>query len=386
MKILHTADWHIGRHFHNVSLLEDQRHVIGQILDLIKEEEVEVMIIAGDIYDRSVPPADAVKLLDDTLHTIVNDLGVPVIVISGNHDGPDRLGFASRQLNKAGLYITGPLTDQFNPVLLSDEHGRIAFYPVPYIDPATVRDVFDTDVESFDDATAILTDLIHTHHKKEYADCRSVVVSHCFVAGGTTSESERPLSVGGADQVDSSHFKHFSYAALGHLHQPQSRGAEHIRYAGSLLKYSFSEVEKNKSVTLVDINANGKCTIKELELNPLRDMRIIEGEMEDILAAGKKDPDNQDYLLIRLLDKHAILDPMGKLRTVYPNVLHMEKPNLAQGGERSTLDYEALQKNRLQLFEKFYKEMTSDELAGDQLAYIENLIDHINDDQPGANQ
>jgi len=399
MKILHTADWHIGRQFHNVSLLEDQRHVIAQIINLIRQEKVDVMIIAGDIYDRSVPPADAIKLLDETLHTIVNDLAVPVIVISGNHDGPDRLGFGSRQLTKAGLHITGPLTNQINPVLLNDAHGPVAFYPVPYLDPATVRDVYSDDLEnlggqnseiqsseiqSFDDATAMITDLIKKYHDKTHADSRSVLISHCFVAGGLTSDSERPLSVGGADQVNAVHFTAFNYAALGHLHQPQSRGSEHIRYAGSLLKYSFSEVEKNKSVTLIEMNAEGECDITEHALNPLRDMRIIEGEMEAILAKGKTDPNNQDYLLVRLLDKHAILDPMGKLRTVYPNVLHMEKPNLARGGERSSLDYESLQKNRMQLFTDFYKQMTNDDLAGDQLKHVQQLIDQLNSHHEGA--
>jgi len=377
MKMLHTADWHIGRHFHNVSLLEDQRHVLSQIIELIKIEAVDVLIIAGDIYDRSVPPAEAVKLLDDTLHTIVHDLSVPVIMIAGNHDGADRLGFGSRQLTGAGLYITGPLSNQIEPIVLSDTSGPVVFYPMPYHDPATVRDQFESDAESFDDATATVIGAINKHHEQIYPDSRAVLISHCFVAGGLTSESERPLSVGGADQVNPDRFKHFHYAALGHLHQPQSRGADHIRYSGSLLKYSFSEVEKNKSVTLVDMNAEGKCTIEERSLHPLRDMRIIEGEMETILADGKADPNNHDYLLIRLLDKHAILDPMGKLRTVYPNVLHMEKPNLLTGGERSSLDYESLQKNRMQLFADFYQQMKGEELEGDQLKHVQHLIDQL---------
>jgi exonuclease SbcD len=383
VKILHTADWHIGRHFHNVSLLSDQRHVLDQLINIIKEQNIEAVIIAGDIYDRSVPPAEAVELLNDTLHIIVHDLKVPVIMISGNHDGAVRLGFGARQLNQAGLHITGPLTDMIDPIQLSDAEGPICFYPIPYIDPATVRNVFDTDVQGFNEAMAFITGRIEAYHQEHHASCRSVVVAHCFIAGGEPSASERPLSVGGADQVDASLFKHFNYTALGHLHQPQFKGVEYIRYPGSLLKYSFSEVEKSKSVCLVDMDANGDCKITETALNPIRDMRVLEGELDAILAAGKTDARNQDYLLVRLLDKQAILDPMGKLRMVYPNVLHLEKPNLKGPTDSSVLDYAALQKNRLQFFEDFYQQVSGEDLPKEQRVHITELIDDIENKPEG---
>ena len=379
MKILHTADWHIGRHFHNVSLLDDQRHVLDQLLEIIVAENVDAVIIAGDIYDRSVPPAEAVALLNDTLHTIVDDLKVPVIMIAGNHDGAVRLGFGAKQLTKAGLYISGPLTDQIKPVELSDAHGPICFYPLPYIDPATVRNVFDTEVQGFDEAMAFMTQRIAAYHQKHHANCRSVVIAHCFIAGGAASASERPLSVGGADQVNAAQFEKFNYTALGHLHQPQYKHEETIRYSGSLLKYSFSEVEKPKSVCLVDMDKNGDCDISEAALNPIRDMRVVEGELDAILAAGRTDAQKQDYLLVRLLDKHAILDPMGKLRTVYPNVLHLEKANLREFNDSSMLDYAALKKDRLQFFEDFYHQVAGDNLPEDQRTHIAHLIDSIED-------
>ncbi|MDP4599490.1 MAG: exonuclease SbcCD subunit D [Pseudomonadales bacterium] len=377
MKILHTADWHIGRQFHNVSLLDDQRHVLAQIIDLLKQEAVDVMIIAGDIYDRSVPPADAVKLLDETLHTIVNDLGIPVLVIAGNHDSPERLGFGARQLLQAGLHIAGPLQADINPYIHTDAHGQVVFYSLPYMDPATLRNVFEVDIHGFDEAMAFMTDRIKAYHGEHHPNSRSVVICHCFLAGGATSESERPLSVGGADQVSAGQFAAFNYTALGHLHQPQAKGEEHIRYAGSLLKYSFSEIEKAKSVTLVDLQADGSCQIDEVLLAPLRDMRVVEDTMERILAQGKLDPHNHDYVLVRLLDTDAILDPMGKLRSVYPNVLHLEKPNLRNSGERMVPDQNLLQKNGLQLFEDFFRQVTTEELRDDQRQHLVTLIDEL---------
>ena len=377
MKILHTADWHIGRQFHNVSLLEDQRHVLAQIIDLLKQEAVDVMIIAGDIYDRSVPPADAVKLLDDTLHAIVEELGVPVIVIAGNHDGAERLGFGSRQLTQAGLHIAGPLSDVINPYIHTDTHGEVAFYSLPYMDPATVRNVFDVDIHGFDEAMIFMTDRIKAYHAATHPNSRSVVISHCFLSGGEASDSERPLSVGGADQVSAGQFKAFNYTALGHLHQPQAKGGEHIRYSGSLLKYSFSEVEKAKSVTLIDLQADGSCEINELPLAPLRDMRVVEGTMDEILANGKLDPGNHDYVLVRLFDTDAILDPMGKLRTVYSSVLHLEKPNLRASSDRVVPDRDMLRKNGLQLFEDFFLQVTEGELRDDQRQHLVALIDEI---------
>lgn len=376
MKILHTSDWHIGRQFHNVSLLDDQAYVLEQLIVIAAKEAVDVVVIAGDIYDRAVPPADAVLLLDKVLNRLCFDLKLPVIMISGNHDSPERLGFGARQLGGSGLHIVGPLKSEFDPVVLNDEYGEVAFYGIPYVEPATVRDRFNVDVSGHDEALAFLTKKIQQHNE-ENAHRRTVVVSHCFLDGGDESESERPLSVGGADRVSTQHFMPFSYTALGHLHGPQYKGAERIRYSGSILKYSFSEEHHTKSVAIVDMNAEGTCVINKIPLRPLRNMRSIEGPLEDIIEAGKSDPATDDYVLVRLSDKHAILDVMGKLREVYPNVLHLERPGLQAANESLINSQEHLKKNEIAMFGDFYQQVTGESLSGDQDKVLEDIIGRL---------
>ncbi|WP_260293176.1 exonuclease SbcCD subunit D [Sedimenticola hydrogenitrophicus] len=374
MRLLHTADWHIGRQFHNLSLLEDQRHVLGQITDLIESRQVDVLLVAGDIYDRSVPPAAAVALLDEVLNRICLDLGVPVIMIAGNHDGPERLAFGARHLSRAGLHIVTHLSPEPEPILLGKPGREVAFYALPYADPASVRQLFDNDVASHDEAMAFLTRRILEHHAGR-GPC--VLLSHCFLAGGEVSESERPLSIGGAEWVSADHFKGFDYVALGHLHGRQCRGAEHIRYAGSILKYSFSETRHHKSVTLVDLDDAGASHIEQVELQPLHDMRILEGELDPLLAQGRDDPQRDDYLLVRLNDRHAILDIMGKLRTVYPNVLHLERPGLMVGGAQRSLQRDQLKRGELAMFRDFYRQVRGEELSAEQQSLISGLLEQI---------
>ena len=246
MRFIHTSDWHIGRQFHNVSLLDDQRHVLDQIVHYIEQESVDALVIAGDIYDRSVPPAKAVELLDEYLSLICTVMKVPVILIPGNHDGAQRLRFGAKQLSTAGLHIMGDLKCVDDPVVLSTVDGDVAFYGIPYNDPETVRNLFDASVSSYDDAHTWLVDKINAVKDNTR---RNVLISHCFIDGAQESESERPLSIGGADRVSFEPCMDFDYVALGHLHSPQYKGAEHIRYSGSLLKYSFSEQQQNKGVT-----------------------------------------------------------------------------------------------------------------------------------------
>ena len=208
MRILHTSDWHLGRQFHNLSLLDDQRLALAQIIEIIRIHRVDLVVVAGDIYDRSVPPATAVELLDDTVNTICNELQVPLILLSGNHDGPQRLAFASRQLAGAGLHVAGPLWSVPRPIVLTGDTGEVAFYPIPYADPATVRHVHGVEISSHDEAMAYLLEQI----RQDNGPTRPcVVIAHCFLAGGEVSESERPLAIGGADQVSPEHFKNFSW-------------------------------------------------------------------------------------------------------------------------------------------------------------------------------
>lgn len=374
MRLLHTADWHIGRQFHNLSLLQEQRHVLGQMVELIQRRKVDVVLVAGDIYDRSVPPATAVALLDEVLDRICLELGVPVIMIAGNHDSPERLAFGARHLRRAGLHIVGHLSPEPEPILLGPAGREVAFYAIPYADPASVRQLFDNSVASHDQAMAFLTRQILEHHAGR-GPC--VLLSHCFLAGGEASESERPLSIGGAEWVSPEHFKAFDYVALGHLHGRQFRGAEHIRYAGSILKYSFSEVHHHKSVTLVELDDSGVTAIEQVDLEPLHDMRILEGGLEQLLARGKDDPQREDYLLVRLSDTHAILDIMGKLREVYPNVLHLERPGLLASGAPRALQRDQLKRGELAMFQDFYQQVRGEELSTEQQGLIAELLERI---------
>lgn len=374
MRILHTSDWHLGRQFHNLSLLEDQRHVLDQIVAIVRDQRVDVVVVAGDIYDRSVPPAAAVELLDETVHRICHELQVPLILIAGNHDGPQRLAFASRQLAGAGLHVAGPLWEVPQPIIIAGDAGEVAFYPVPYAEPATVRQVHGVEVSSHDEAMAYLLEKVRQDNGP---DRSCVVIAHCFLAGGEVSESERPLSLGGAEHVASQHFNDFSYSALGHLHGPQFRGEQQIRYSGSPLKYSFSEEHQRKAVTLVELDAKGKASIEQIPLLPLHDMRTIEGSLAELLAAGVDDPCRDDYLMVRLSDTHAILDVMSKLREVYPNVLHLERPGLMARGEGLEVNRARLQKGELAMFEDFFDQVSGEALSEQQREIVAATIETL---------
>ncbi len=375
MRFIHSSDWHIGRQFHNVSLLQDQQHVLDQLLAYIASEAVDALVIAGDIYDRSVPPAAAVELLDQVLNQVCAEMGVPVILIPGNHDGAERLRFGARQLQRAGLHIIGDFEQMLTPVALIDKSSQTAvhFFGIPYNDPALVRDRFATEAATHDQAHAFLIEQINA---VKTAEVPTVLISHCFIDGAQESESERPLSIGGADRVSYESFKSFDYVALGHLHSPQYKGEPHIRYSGSILKYSFSEQHQNKGVTLVELDSGGHCSTRHLPLKPLRDMRILEGELATLLEQGKVDPHSDDYLLVRLTDRHAILDPMGKLRAVYPNVLHLEKPGMLETGEQQ-MSRDKLKRGELEMFRDFFIQVSGQALSPDQDAALINTLNEL---------
>jgi exonuclease SbcD len=370
LKFIHTSDWHIGRQFHNVSLLEDQRHVLDQLIGHIEREAVDAVVIAGDIYDRSVPPAAAVELLDEVLNKICNELGVPVLLIPGNHDSAERLRFGSRQLRQAGLHIIGDLSQIDQPVKICGSVCEACFYGIPYNDPETVRNQFGVNVATYDEAHRYLVEQI-IHSKSD--DSPTILISHCFLDGGDESDSERPLSIGGADRVNYEAFTAFDYVALGHLHRPQHKGELHIRYSGSILKYSFSEQHQRKGITLVEMDANGLKSATHLPLHPLRDMRILEGELHTLLEQGQVDPNNEDYLLVRLTDRHALLDPMGKLRQVYPNVLHLEKPGMLEMSDQP-IHRDKLKRGELDMFRDFFAQVHGQALTPEQDEAIQSTI------------
>ena len=249
----------------------------------------------------------------------------------------------------------------------------VAFYGIPYCDPETVRSRLAAEVKTYDDAHRFLVDKIQSART---AGQPGVLISHCFIDGAQESESERPLSIGGADRVSYEPLVGFDYVALGHLHSPQFRGEEHIRYSGSLLKYSFSERHQNKGINLVEFDADGLQSTTRLPLFPLRDMRMLEGELDDIIEQGKVDPGKEDYLLVRLTDRHAILDPMGKLRAVYPNVLHLEKPGMLASGEQK-FDRAMLKRGELDMFRDFFIQIKGEALNDDQDSAIQNVINEL---------
>ena len=373
MRFIHTADWHIGRLFHNLSLLDDQAHVLDQLMDILADTRAEALIVAGDIYDRAVPPADAVRLLDEVIARITRDCRVPVIMIAGNHDSPERLGFGSGLLAEQGFHVRGPLGPDCMPVRLGDTWGEVNFYPIPYAEPAVVRfRLGEGDVHNHDAAMAALVGRIQG---KSFTG-RNVAIAHSFLTGGETSDSERPLTVGGTGNVSIDRFRGFDYVALGHLHRPQEVSSG-VRYSGSLLKYSFSEVGHEKSVTLVEMDAAGCCTTELLPLTPRRDMRIVEGAFETLLQGPGVGESREDYLLVRLSDKKAILDPMGRLRQVYPNVLHLERPGLLESGQLEEMGQQRLRQSERQLFGSFFQQMTGDEPSTEQERVFDEVVDSL---------
>lgn len=370
MRFLHTADWHLGRLFHQVHLTDDQAIVLRQVIEIARDAKVNALVVAGDVYDRAVPPPEAVELLDDVLAQLLLDVKVPVIIAAGNHDSPERLAFGARVLSAQGLHLFGLPSVKPGPVVLRDAHGSVSFYVASYAEPALVRQrLAAPDAVDHDSAMHVVIESMLAAHPPAG---RAVFVGHAFVQGGTGSDSERPLSVGGAGTVDASRFDTFCYAALGHLHRPQVVANENIRYAGALLKYSFDEVGQSRSVSVVEIDAAGGCTAEAIALRPRHELRRIEGTLEE-LSAGRvsgaaSDFSVTDYIVARLTDPHPVLDPIGRLRKIYPNILCIERAPVLQpagelraGGDRRQLDHD-------QLFAGFFKEMTGQPPTGEQEA------------------
>ncbi|WP_295891158.1 exonuclease SbcCD subunit D [uncultured Vibrio sp.] len=377
MKFIHTSDWHLGRQFHNVSLLDDQKSVIKQLIQTIRDTPVDAVIVAGDIYDRSVPPTAAIELLNRTVDVICGELNTPMIIIPGNHDGAKRLGFGATQMKRSGLHIISSFEEMLTPVILESENaGSVAFYGMPYNDPEIVRHHFSEPVSNHDQAHEFIANTLIERFENKH---KNVLISHCYIDGAVESESERPLSIGGSDRVSYEHFTPFDYVALGHLHQPQRKGKEYIRYSGSLMKYSFSEQHQKKGMTLVELDSDGFKSATHIELSAPHQMRIVEGELEEILKQGPDDPNAHDYLLIRLTDAHAILDPMEKLRKVYPNVLHIEKPGMLIGEEQQ-LGKARLARGEIDMFKDFFLEAQKSQLTDEQNDTVLKIIATLNND------
>lgn len=365
MRFLHSSDWHLGKTLCNANLLEDQAHALEQVIAMIKDAKPKAFVIAGDVYDRAVPPKEAVALLDEFLGKVVGDLKVPVLMIAGNHDSPERLGFAAGFLEQQGLHVAGTLASEPEPVVI----GEAAFHLMPYADPAAAR--YALQDESLRTHQDVLTAQLSRAWGRHPQAKRFIAIAHAFVAGALSSESELGLSVGGSGEVDAKLFEPADYAALGHLHRPQEAGFAHVRYAGSLLKYSASEAAHVKAITLVELPGKGKVRTEPLPFTPKRDLRRLRGSFEELL---REPLDNrEDYLFIELTDDGPVLDPMARLRRIYPNILGIQT-----GLERASEDVQQLRPDPRSLdpenlFRSFIKESSSQDLSEEEMAVFREV-------------
>lgn len=374
MKFLHLADLHLGKRVNGFSMLEDQAHILRQILAILDDEQPDGVLIAGDVYDKSVPSVEAVELLDGFL-TELRARGVPVLLISGNHDSPERLAFGGRVMDSCGIHISPVYDGALAPVALQDAFGPVHVWLLPFVKPAHVRRWFpDADIESYTDAMAEAV-----AHMDIDTAARNVLVTHQFVTGGTRSGSEE-LSVGGTDNVDSGVFAPFDYVALGHLHGAQHIGRETIRYAGSPLKYSFSEARQHKSVTVVTLGEKGDVQVRTVALTPLRELREIRGSYDELTARSfyEHTTYRSDYLHLILTDEQDVFDAMSRLRTIYPYLMTLDYDNArtrAAGG--MSVPAETERRTPLELFEALYQRQNHRPMSEVQREYIAQLMEQI---------
>ena len=394
MKIIHTSDWHIGKIVNEFSMIEDQKYILNKLIELIEIEDPKVLLIAGDIYDRSIPPVEAVELLNETLNKLIIEKNIKVLAISGNHDGGERLSFGGSILEKQGLYIAGRDEELYKKVTIKDENKNINFYLVPYKDPALTRKILeDKEIKSHNDAMISVVNKIKRElNKKE----KNILVGHGYitmkrkdaikelenkyeVAELETSESERPLSIGGTDLIDGNIFEDFDYVALGHLHGRQKVGREEMRYSGSLLKYSFSEVNQKKGVYILDINKENNIDIDFKPMKPLRDLRIIKGNIEDLLEEGRNIKEGKnDYIQAILTDDGELINPMEKLKSVYPNTMLITRERKKEITEdKTSAKGEYKKKSKLELFKEFYDDLGNGDYTKEKEAVLINTINEV---------
>lgn len=380
MKILHLADLHFGKILQEQSLIEDQEYILKEIINIINEKEIKALLISGDIYDRSVPPTEAVNLLDNFLKILIKDLKIKVFIISGNHDSKDRLGFGNKIFEDEGLYIESKYNGRLKKVRLEDEYGPLNIYMLPFIKPVEVKKFFEDDLENNYDLA------INKIIEKEEIDKseRNIIMVHQFVTAGNVkperTESE-VLSLGGIENVDVSNFKSFDYVAIGHVHRPQKIGRDTARYAGTILKYSFSEINHNKSIPIIDIKEKGNITINLLPLKPLRDMREIKGPIEELIKEENyKEGNLEDYIKAIITNEEPVYDAIGKIKKIYPNTLKLEIQNsktINSNTEQNINLEEVKKKSELELFSDFYKLQNNLDLNEKQKEIVKNIISEV---------
>ncbi|WRS26364.1 exonuclease SbcCD subunit D [Oscillospiraceae bacterium MB08-C2-2] len=379
MRFLHTSDWHLGKRLYEFSLLEDQAYFLEGLYPLLKEEKVEVLVIAGDIYDRALPPSEAVELYDTALSRIVRDLKIPVLAISGNHDSPSRLDFGSRLYESSGYYMAGQGRPAVKKITLTDRHGPVVFHLLPYLEPAAVRSFFpEAKARTFDQAYEVMLEQPANQPQPGH---RHVLVAHgLFGALGEegrellTSESE--IHVGGVDIVDGGRFRSYHYGAFGHLHAPQRAGGEHLRYSGSPLPYSVSEEHQKKSCTLVELDAAGQVKLSFLTPPRLRNVRTIRGSLEELLRRDFHTGSFEDYVFAEITDPQLVPYPMEKLRVLFPHLLGLRFVTLTQqqGSPSFSAQKVVAKQSMEELFSRFYSEVRDKELTPDQRELLQAAI------------
>ena len=407
MRFLHTADWHLGRIFYGQYLTDDQAYVLEhQFFTILKEEKIDGILLAGDVFDRAVPPIEAIELWDSIITRLAMDYKVPLFIVSGNHDGAERLEVGRSMLSESGIHIWGSPHHALQPFEFEGFDGRVAICPMPFSEPRRIGDALglnsseskpvDTDmtddtlfsyVDDKDQEAVALN--LHNYdqmyqawsdylYKQVPKQMRSIAISHAFVMGGEVGGSERTLSVGGSEQVSPHVFKNFHYTALGHLHGPQRMGADHIRYSGSPLKYSFDEHGQKKSFTIIDMDTNGKVDISTIPVEAKRDVVILEGYFEDLLnntALQKKHKD--DYVQARLLDTMPIMDGMAKLRQVYHRCMTIELAGRIATPVVDMGDAVFKELDERQLFNQFAETVWKEPLTEAEQSYIDSVWDRI---------
>lgn len=377
MKLIHLSDLHIGKRVNEISMIEDQAYILTQILHIIDDEQPDAVLICGDVYDKSVPSAEAVTLFDDFLVRLAKRQ-VPVMIISGNHDSPERLAFGNRLIESAGIHIAPVYDGTVKPITLTDAYGQVHFWLLPFVKPAHVKRYYeDAGIESYTDAIRVAIEKMELD-----SGARNVLLTHQFVAGAATCESEE-ISIGGTDNVDAGVFADFDYVALGHLHGQQNIGSDNrIRYCGTPLKYSFSEENHHKSVTVVQLQEKGTRNVHLRPLQPMHDLRSIRGSFQELTdKAFYSAMATDDYLQVILTDEEDIPEAIGKLRTIYPNIMHLRYDNTRTRTDRlihGALDVE--KKSPLQLFDELYEMQNNQPMSQEQRLFVQELIQSIQEE------
>lgn len=373
MKIMHLSDLHIGKKVNEYSMLQDQIYILKEILRIIDNEKVETVIIAGDVYDRSLPPNEALELFDEFLYQL-SGRNVNVFVISGNHDSPERISYGGRMMTENKIFLSPVYDGNVKPITLNDDYGEVNFYLLPFVRPADIRRYFpDENIENYTDAVKVAIDNMNVDFSE-----RNILVTHQFVTGAELSESE-DIIVGGTDNVSGEVFDGFDYVALGHIHREQTVGKDNIRYCGTPLKYSFSEAKHIKSVTILDFNDKGNIEYSKIPLTPFRDMREIRGTYYELtLKSNYESTNTEDYLHITLTDEEDIPDAIGKLRSIYPNIMKLDYDNLRTRGSGTVDAIENIEsKSPFELFADLFKQQNNQDMSEEQEEIMRNLIDKI---------